>query len=115
SAVELVIGNLQIGDARLIRLLHRDEVLFPGFDDAVLENDVHRGERNPAEQDYACACTDGLHHRVEGEELHPAVASDVDLALGDCATPPAPALLPECLKHGFLISPMLGPRFPPAI
>ena len=94
-AVQFVIGKLQIGDAVLIGRLHLLIAVILGRDDAVLEDHVDGGERDPAEEDQRQAGQRRLQRGAEGEELHPAVAADVDLALGKRRMKPRPDALDE--------------------
>ena len=50
-AVQIVIGDLQIGDAVLIGRLHLLIAMILGGDDAVLEDHIDGGKRHPAQED----------------------------------------------------------------
>ena len=94
-AVQLVIGNLQIGDAVLIGRLHLLIAVILGGDDAVLEDHIDGGERHPAQEDQGQPGQRRLQRRTEGEELHPAVAADIDLAFGEGGVNPRPGAFQE--------------------
>jgi hypothetical protein len=86
---------LQIRDARFIERLHLFEMPFLAGKDTVLENHVNGGKRDPAEEEQPASGKDRLHLRTEGEKLNPAVAADIDLALGKNNGEAPPGALPE--------------------
>ena len=94
-AVQLVIGHLQIGDAVLIGRLHLLVAMILGGDDAVLEDHIDGGERHPAQEDQDQPGKGGLQRRAEGEELHPPVAADIDLAFREGRMEPCPDALQQ--------------------
>ena len=79
-AVEIVIGTLQVGDPVLIGGLHLLVAMVLGGDDAVLEDHIDGGERDPAQEDQGQARKRRLQRRTKCEELHPAIAADINLA-----------------------------------
>ncbi len=99
SAVQFVIGNLQIRDAVFILRLHRLIAAIFGGDDVILEDHVDARECHPAQEDQHQARKRCLQRRTEGEELHPAVAADVDLALGKNRVQPVPQPLGQRMHH----------------
>ena len=98
-AVQFVVGKLQVGDAIFVGRLHLLIAMILRRDDAVLEDHVHGRERDPAEEDQRQTGERRLQCRAEGEELHPAVASNVDLALRKCFMEPRPDALNERPRH----------------
>ncbi len=71
GAVEIVIGDLQVGEPVLICGLHLLEAVILGLDDAVLEDHIDGGERDPAQEDQGEAGHGGLQGGAKREELHP--------------------------------------------
>ena len=94
-AVQLVIGNLQIGDAVFVSRLHLLVAVILGGDDAVLEDHIDGGEGHPAQEDQGQAGQRRLQRRAEGEELHPTVAADIDLPLRKRLMNPGPCALEQ--------------------
>src|SRR5690348_11890420 len=73
-------------------------MLFCG-DDAILEDDVYGRKGDPRQKNDSEPGYCGLQCWAEGEKLNPAVAADVDLALGKRLMQPRPQALSERLRH----------------
>jgi len=111
-AVQFVIGNLQVGDAAFIGLLHLLIAMVLGGDDAVLEDHIDGGERHPAQEDQGQSGQRRLQRRPEGEELHPAVAADINLTFRESLMNPRPDALEKRrrLHLGTLLGSVLRAR-----
>ena len=99
SAVHFVVGQLQIGDPVFVGRLHLLIAMVLGRDDAILEDDVDGREGDPAEEDKREPGKRRLQRRPKGEELHPAIAPNINLTFWKGFVKPRPDALHERFRH----------------